>query len=301
MKIKIATLTVFSFITAAIHAQTSLTNGLVAYYPFNGNANDASSNGYNGTVYGATLAPDRFGQPNQAYHFDGSSRIFIANSDLVSGSALTLAAWIKPDSLSSNWMNVISPGTQNSYELGVATNSAQAFLDFRFGAGTISVNSAAGALQTNTWIHLAMVYDGTKITLFVNGVAVSSVPASSSLYQDPEAILNIGAYQYYYAGTVYNDAFGGFVGSIDEVRIYNRALSNQEIGELMSPPVVNLVKAVTVNFSYLTVGSNYQLQVSSDLNSWTNFGTPITATNSFMTYSNYWNVSDWNQLFFRLH
>jgi hypothetical protein len=66
-------------------------------------------------------------------------------------------------------------------------------------------------------------------------------------------------------------------------------------------PTVNLVKAVTVNFSGLLAGTNYQLQVSTDLNSWTNFGAPFTATNSFMNYSNYWNVSDWNQLFFRLH
>jgi hypothetical protein len=70
---------------------------------------------------------------------------------------------------------------------------------------------------------------------------------------------------------------------------------------VVSSPLVNLVKAVTVSFSNLTVGTNYQLQVSSDLNSWTNLGTPIIATNSFMTYTNYWNVSDWNQLFFRLH
>src|SRR5665213_400817 len=66
-------------------------------------------------------------------------------------------------------------------------------------------------------------------------------------------------------------------------------------------PIVNLVKAVTVSFSNLSAGTNYQLQVSTDLNSWTNFGSSFTATNSFMTYSNYWNVSDWNQLFFRLH
>lgn len=97
-----------------VEAQNSLTNGLVIYYPFTGNADDASGNGHNGTVYGATLAPDRFGQPNQAYHFDGNSRIFVANSVLVSGSAITLAAWIKSDMVSSNWMNVISSGTQNS-------------------------------------------------------------------------------------------------------------------------------------------------------------------------------------------
>jgi hypothetical protein len=55
-----------------VEAQNSLTNGLVVYYPFIGNANDASGNGNNGTVFGATLAPDRFGQPNQAYHFQAS-------------------------------------------------------------------------------------------------------------------------------------------------------------------------------------------------------------------------------------
>ena len=256
-----------------------------------------AATGNNGTVFGATLAPDRFGQPNQAYHFDGSSRIFVANSDLVSGSALTLAVWIKPDSLSSNSMNVISPGTQNSYELAVVTNSAQGFLNFRFGSGIVSVNSAAGTLQTNTWTHLAMVYDGTNLTLFINGSKVASQPASGSLYQDSEAILNIGAYQYYYGGTVYNDAFGGFVGTIDEVRIYNRALSGQEIAELMLPPNVNIAKAIRLDFQYLIVGTNYQLQTSSDLNTWTNFGSPFTANAT--TNSQYFDVGNWNA-FFRL-
>jgi hypothetical protein len=212
---------------------------------------------------------------------------------------VTVAAWIKPDSVSSNFMNVISSGTQNSYLLDVQTNSAQGFVDFR--PGDSAVSSVPGTIQTNTWIHLAMVFNGTNCSLFINGSKVATQPANGSMYQDPETILNIGAYQYYYAGIVYNDHFDGFVGTIDEVRIYNRALSDQEVAELPFPPMVNLVKAVTVNFSYLYVGTNYQLQVSTDLNSWTNFGAPFTATNSFMTYSNYWNVPDWNQLFFRLH
>jgi hypothetical protein len=99
-------------------------------------------------------------------------------------------------------------------------------------------------------------------------------------------------------------AGGSFAGAIDDVRIYNRTLSDSEVQQLYqveSTPSVNLVKAVTVSFSNLTIGTNYQLQVSSDLNSWTNVATPFTATNSFMISSNYWNVSDWNQLFFRLH
>src|ERR1039458_4334352 len=55
------------------YSQSFLTNGLVAYYPFNGNANDASGNGFNGTVDGAVLTTNRFGVPEGAYYFDGVS------------------------------------------------------------------------------------------------------------------------------------------------------------------------------------------------------------------------------------
>ena len=57
------------------HAQSYLTNGLVAYFPFNGNANDATANGNNGTNYGATLTTNRFGMSNSAFNFNGSSYI----------------------------------------------------------------------------------------------------------------------------------------------------------------------------------------------------------------------------------
>jgi hypothetical protein len=282
----------------AVEAQNSLTNGLVAYYPFTGNANDASGNGNNGTVYGATLAPDRFGQSNQAYHFNGSSRIFIGNSTLVSGSALTLAAWIKPDSVSSNSMNVISSGTQNSYLLGTATNSTQGSLNkLNSGASSVAVNSAAGVLRTNVWTHLAMVYDGTNCALFVNGVKVASNPASGSLNQDTGIILNIGAYQYVYNNITYNDAFGGFVGAIDEVRIYNRALTDQEIEELAPLASVSIAKAIRLDYQSLLIGTTYQPQTSPDLNTWTNIGSPFTATAT--TNSQYFDVGNGNA-FFRL-
>ncbi len=61
-------------------ASAGINDGLVAYYPFNGNANDASGNGYDGVVNGATLAPDSGGKPNSAYYFDGSSSIAVGNS-----------------------------------------------------------------------------------------------------------------------------------------------------------------------------------------------------------------------------
>src|ERR1700721_3520704 len=74
-----------------------LNTGLVAYYPFNGNANDASGNGNNGNVAGATLTADRFGNPNSAYSFNGKSNyIRVPNSDsLQLTNDFTLTAWIK--------------------------------------------------------------------------------------------------------------------------------------------------------------------------------------------------------------
>jgi hypothetical protein len=61
----------FLFFSYSLSAQTNLKNGLVACYPFNGNANDESGNKSNGTVYGAKLSFDRFGKPNSAYNFNG--------------------------------------------------------------------------------------------------------------------------------------------------------------------------------------------------------------------------------------
>ncbi|HKQ36906.1 MAG TPA: hypothetical protein VJ063_02440 [Verrucomicrobiae bacterium] len=72
------------------------------------------------------------------------------------------------------------------------------------------------------------------------------------------------------------------------------------LGLSNSPPQVSLVKAVKPSFSDLTVASNYQLQVSSDLQNWTNEGAPFTATNSTMVYPKYWDVDNWGKLYFRL-
>jgi hypothetical protein len=70
--------------------------------------------------------------------------------------------------------------------------------------------------------------------------------------------------------------------------------------ELRPLTMVNIHKAVYVDFSNLSTGTNYQLQISSDLYNWTNHGSPFPATNSTMPSSEYWNVENWSQLFFRL-
>lgn len=77
--------------------QASLTDGLVAYYPFNGNANDESGKGYNGKVNGATLTADRFGNANSAYSFDGNSDIDLTGTNSLNfqSGGFSLVAWAR--------------------------------------------------------------------------------------------------------------------------------------------------------------------------------------------------------------
>jgi len=92
-------------------------------------------------------------------------------------------------------------------------------------------------------------------------------------------------------------------GSLDDIRIYNRALSASEIQQLYvyeSGARVNLIRAVKPFFNNLTLTTNYQLQVSSDLNTWTNQGSAFTATNTSMIYPQYFDVDEWGKLFFRV-
>jgi hypothetical protein len=96
-----------------VQAQTILTNGLVAYYPFDGNANDASGNGYNLANHGATLCADRFGNSNQAYSFNGTNYLSSAIAPLSEVSNWTVTAWIDPASLPQTTAYAVCVGYDN--------------------------------------------------------------------------------------------------------------------------------------------------------------------------------------------
>ena len=85
---------------ASLQAQVNLDSGLVAYYPFNGNAYDESGNGYNGTVVGATLVKDRFDKGNSAYQFSGNDFIDIGDKFNDLSLPFTFSCWIYKSTLS---------------------------------------------------------------------------------------------------------------------------------------------------------------------------------------------------------
>lgn len=294
------------------HAQSWLTNGLAAYYPFNGNANDASGNGNDGTVTAAALAVDRLGNPNSAYAFDGvSSLITVPDStSLRIANDITVTCWLKFSQTNLNARFVGKGGDcGRNYGLWGSTQSTfWMFQQFPPEGGCVGCQentaSTVPTVQIGRWYQMVGVRSGNLSRLYLDGKLLEDADAhpencSPTTYTGNEPLF-IGAPGY----------IGGpgnqpnlMQGSLDDIRIYNRALSSNEVVQLYaieSGPRVDLIKAVKPSFSNLTLGTNYQLQVSGNLNTWTNQGPPFAATNTSMIYPQYWDVDNWGKLFFRL-
>jgi hypothetical protein len=211
-----------------VQAQSFLTNGLVAYYPFNGNANDESGNGNAGTVIGATLTTDRFGKANTAYNFNGSDD-YIEIPETLFGPAVigfTFSAWIRTDSGSyPSGYEIIYKGASNGQaELKIDTNT------LRFGACLQNSSWwwADAPLPTNAFAHVVGVYKkGERVEIWVNGSLMDSkVPPNESLIQVVGYYSAIGAFRM--TGSIIER----FRGVIEDVRIYDRALSDSEVQQL---------------------------------------------------------------------
>jgi hypothetical protein len=212
-------------------ANAQLPTGLVAAYGFNEGAGsqalDATGSGHVGTITGATWTTA--GKAGGALTFNGtSSRVSIgdaADLDLTSG--MTIEAWVRPTTLS-GWRTVIMkerPGGL-AYTLYAHDQSPRPAAYLNTG-GADQTAPGTAALPLNTWSHLAATYDGTALRLYVNGVQVGTRSVTGSLISTSGG-LSIGG----------NAPWGEyFAGQIDDVRVYNRALTPTEIQADMNTPV----------------------------------------------------------------
>jgi hypothetical protein len=186
---------------------------------------DASGNGNEGVLSGPTrTSAGKFGS---ALSFDGINDWVTvddhATLDLSSG--MTLEAWVKPSALS-GWRTTLIKETASglAYALYAHDNGPRPAAYIHIGGDLTTPGSAA--LPTNAWTHLATTYDGSRLRLFVNGVETSTT-VSGSIEQSAHP-LRIGG------NAVWGEYFSGL---IDEVRVYNRALSATEIQADMNLPV----------------------------------------------------------------
>lgn len=296
-----ALLIVGVLISLNTNAQTFLTNGLIAYFPFNGNANDASGNAHNGTAFDTTLVQDQFGFSNSAFGFNEVSSYVEVMNYLPDMPSASFSVWVLSDHLPT--------AAEYYHEIfgdGDTTPDRDFRLEFQWNIGLsffCKDNSTATIplplLRTNSWMNVIGVADATagKMYLWLDGAPVATNSFTGNA--------NVGYHYRFNIGRVSDGVHIGryFAGRIDNLRIYNRALSSNEVAQLYaieSAPILNVRKAVYLDSSNLWVGSNYQVQVSSDLVNWTNFGTVFSATTNTWRTTNYWDVANWNQLFFRL-
>lgn len=197
-------------------------DGLVAYYPFNGNANDKSGNGYHGTVYGATLTADRSGNENSSYNFDGVD-------DYISGTMQgvnqlnesTVSTWIKytGDEGGRPYDLFFQYGTYGNHTLAYGYNYIEKKLDLY--SNCFEFTRYTSVDLNDDWINLVITDDDSITKIYVNGILVEFFDAeilNNSCFQ--------GSYEFYIGGGSDNQYV---TGSIDEIILWSRALTEQEI------------------------------------------------------------------------
>lgn len=206
------------------------TDGLVAYYPFNGNANDESGNGNNGTVYGATLTTDRKGNPDNAYSFNGNGDYinFENSDDFNFSSSFSVSYWQYAKDITRRQFVMgkgrdIYPGS-----FSIFVNSF--YTCYEYGDyGSIGSQTAV----ENQWQHITVVYDKVsgKKTFWVNGELADYIDWRTDFVVSNDFPLLMGKH------IISSDGSSGpwpyyYEGLIDDVRFYNRALDSAEIRAL---------------------------------------------------------------------
>lgn len=218
-----------------------LENGLVAYYPFNGNANDESGNGHHGIVNGATLTNDRFGNDSSAYEFDGLDDFINATFDwsnvLTPPEKFSISGWFKFSNLGANNQFIIA-GAPGGGPDNYISKGANGKIISRIYGGT-PVNSDI-MYADGLWHNFILSHNGVESKFIIDGINQMNSPSIGIYNRD---ILWFGARENGVNGPQFYDGY------IDDIRIYDRSLNCNEIDSLYTEGCTsyNLVQNQTIN------------------------------------------------------
>ena len=253
---------------AGLFAQVDLDNGLVASYPFSGDATDASGNGLNGTVttgyagWGGgtpTLTADRFGNADKAYYFDQGGNIEVPYSTILNPGSMSLSWWIyMEERLNNDYM--ISMQGWNCYKVNLQTENKVFFTTKAQdpdnpGEFKISDRDHAGdGLVAEQWYHLAVSFGGGHMKFYIDGVMVKDwddVPNGDivDISADPHNLV-FGQEK---PTSEYTDQSGDgeyFKGTMDDFRIYNRVLTDAEVVALFELTEVDLDDGLVASYPF---------------------------------------------------
>jgi uncharacterized protein (TIGR02145 family) len=218
------------------------TESLIAYYPFNGNANDISGNGHHGEVNGALPSNDMYGNTNSSFLFTDNQNIVVPDSETLNIYPLTISLWYNPNNYPEGDTNIFSkyvPTSWNGFQIlyGDNTNVSNYETTENNGFGTQSwyarnqsnrvigyYNSPAflqSDVSINTWYHYVLVIDSTGGKIYINGQL-----ASSDIWDGTPGV-STNNYLWKIGGSYDGNLW--YNGKIDDIGIWNRALSQEEV------------------------------------------------------------------------
>lgn len=223
--------------TSSIFSQTKGSGELMAYYPFNGNSNDESGNSNHGTNHGAMLALDRFANANSAYYFDGIDdyiEVQHSSSLIPNGDQITMSAWVFPTQYNTNDYIINKAeyyGSPVSY-FGYCLRLLDRKVGASFGGHNLQVYSV-NTVPINEWTLITVTYENNNYKIYINdqldsyGTHPHNFNSTCKLQISRHPMFNAGYWD----------------GRIDEIKIFDYALSYEEIQNLynpIDPPIVDL-------------------------------------------------------------
>lgn len=223
-----------------------LANGLIAHYPFDGNVNDTSSNLNHGTAVGATLTTDRFGNSNCAYSFNGTNQYITAphQAFLNFGSTdFTISLWANYANNATNRFLVGKSNGQFEQNKWIIYHSYSP-TTYSFHVNTTTSSSsfsgqASWAFESNSWHHLVISKSGSTFKTYINGTLAAESSGPSTI-PTTTAALTIGM----------AESVGWMHGKLDDIRIYNRVLSKDEISILYKEDNIQLEKSLVAHYKF---------------------------------------------------
>ena len=233
-----------------VNSYRNFSQGLEAYFRFNGDSQDSSGHGRHATGVAVVLTNGLYGQTNGSYRFNGvDSYMTVAGIPIPTDNAFTWSLWINPES-AKPYQAIVERAQalgNNAVSPWIFLNPDRKIQFMSYPPGDWGISSGSHAYQTNQWVHVAV----TSTTNGIRRLYVDSVPVdekTTSEYGHPLELLILGADRLMRPSYV-EDIF--YEGRMDEVRIYSRTLSAVEVGQLYQqgappdtvPPVITLIGA----------------------------------------------------------
>lgn len=234
------------------HPVNAVTDGLVAYWKLDETAAgstvaDSGGDGHNGTPLGTPgPQPDSTGTPIQGFSdyyslaFAGADYVEVPDSDNLDVGVFTIALWVKFDDAPTTNQTLVAKWQQDTKQQYLLQSDTDGTLDFYTDDGTDNDPtelSSTATMSADTWYHVAVTVDGTTRTMFINGAGTQTTDTGLAV-GDSDIPVSLGANQD--AATDYTNFLAG---KLDDVRFYNRILSNDEINLLAAGSELNVTPA----------------------------------------------------------